>query len=134
MSQNTPSDNTHLLIKFSENLFSFSSLEQNQSPTKSKWKCLEAVEKCGAQSSAHGWSHGWGTSSAPKRLFWLTVTAISFGALCYFIKLRVNDYLNSDIATSFSFEDPESGEIPMPHLTICSVNEPFHGIIFHRRN
>ena len=62
MSQNTPSDNTHLLIKFSENLFSFSSLEQNQSPTKSKWKCLEAVEKCGAQSSAHGWSHGWGTT------------------------------------------------------------------------
>ena len=118
---------TLINFPFSETLFSLSSppLSPNTHNKKKLSKCsrfIEDLEKCGGQSSAHGWSHGWGTPSIPKRVYWLTITAISFGALIYFIKLRVTDFMNADVATSFSFEHPEEKNLPLPHLTICSLN------------
>ena len=83
---------------------------------------ISDLERCGSQSSSHGWSHGWSTPSLKKRFFWLSVTCISAICLVFFIKTRVNDFLNSGVATSFSYEHAEENGVPLPQFTLCAMN------------
>lgn len=69
-----------------------------------------------------GWSHGWSTKSPRKRGFWLFVTAISFCCLVGFIRIRIIDYLNSGVATSFSYDHADQDGLMLPQFTLCAMN------------
>lgn len=71
--------------------------------------------------SVHGISHARENSGNIKlQVFWLFIFVIGFGGMIYFIQDRLFDFIDSGVTTSFQYN--YENNLPMPEVTICSMN------------
>ena len=87
--------------------------ENNHSVKKNLIKRLQ-------KSSCHGVSHFANASNRYTKSYWFFWSFCCLSAMLYFLIIRISDFLNSSVTTSFLSEKVDS--IEMPRVTICSIN------------
>ena len=86
----------------------------------SEARLIDANKSMFSDSSIHGFSHAANSKDTNSWRFWALWSFICLGLLTIFIGLRIRDFVESGVSTSFQYNYHE--KLRFPKITLCAEN------------